>query len=43
MIKFDKVAKTYKNGTHALYDISLDINDGEFVYLLVKQVLVSQQ
>lgn len=34
MIKFEKVAKTYKNGTHALYDISLDINDGEFVYII---------
>lgn len=34
MIKFEKVSKTYKNGTHALYDISLDINDGEFVYII---------
>ncbi len=34
MIKFDKVSKTYKNGTHALYDISLDIKDGEFVYII---------
>lgn len=34
MIKFDKVSKTYRNGTHALYDISLDIKDGEFVYII---------
>ena len=34
MIKFDKVSKTYKNGTHALNDISLSIKDGEFVYVI---------
>lgn len=34
MIKFDKVSKTYKNGTHALHDISLEIKDGEFVYFI---------
>lgn len=34
MIKFDKVSKTYKNGTHALNDISLEIKDGEFVYII---------
>lgn len=34
MIKFEKVSKTYKNGTHALYDISLEIKDGEFVYII---------
>ncbi len=34
MIKFDKVCKTYKNGTHALNDISLSIKDGEFVYII---------
>ena len=34
MIKFDKVSKTYKNGTHALYDISLEIKDGDFVYII---------
>ena len=49
MIKFEKVAKTYKNGTHALYDISLDINDGEFVYIIgglgsaVSEVVVSNK
>lgn len=34
MIKFEKVSKTYKNGTHALHDISLEIKDGEFVYFI---------
>ena len=34
MIKFDKVSKTYKDGTHALYDISLEIKDSEFVYII---------
>ena len=34
MIKFNKVSKVYKNGTHALYDITLNINDGEFVYII---------
>lgn len=36
MIKFNKVSKVYKNGTHALHDISLDIKDGEFVYIIGK-------
>lgn len=34
MIKFEKVSKTYKNGTHALYDVNLEIKDGEFVYII---------
>lgn len=34
MIKFVKAAKIYKNGTHALHDITLNINDGEFVYII---------
>ena len=34
MIKFEKVSKTYKNGTHALHDVSLEIKDGEFVYII---------
>jgi len=36
MIKFDKVSKTYKDGTHALYDITLNIEEGEFVYIIGK-------
>ncbi|MBR2577390.1 MAG: ATP-binding cassette domain-containing protein, partial [Erysipelotrichaceae bacterium] len=34
MIKFNKVAKKYKNGTYALHDITLDIKEGEFVYII---------
>ncbi|MBR2809621.1 MAG: cell division ATP-binding protein FtsE [Erysipelotrichaceae bacterium] len=33
MIKLTSVSKTYKNGTHALYNINLDIQAGEFVYV----------
>ena len=36
MISFRNVSKTYKNGTHALYNITLDIRDGEFVYIIGK-------
>jgi len=34
MISFKNVSKTYKNGTHALNDVSLDIAAGEFVYII---------
>lgn len=34
MISFDNVTKTYDTGTHALNGISMDINDGEFVFLV---------
>lgn len=34
MIEFSNVNKTYKNGTQALHDINLTINDGEFVYII---------
>ena len=34
MIEFRNVSKTYKNGTHALYDVNLQIQDGEFVYII---------
>lgn len=33
MIKLSKVSFKYKNGVHALNDISLEIKDGEFVYI----------
>lgn len=31
MIDFINVSKTYPNGTHALYGITLSIDKGEFV------------
>ncbi len=34
MIKFDKVNKIYPNGLHALKDISLEIEQGEFVAII---------
>lgn len=34
MIEFKNVSKTYDNGTHALTDVSLTINDGEFVFIV---------
>lgn len=34
MIKFDKVNKVYPNGLHALKNISLDIEQGEFVAII---------
>lgn len=34
MIEFQNVSKTYPNGTHALYDVSLNINKGEFVFIV---------
>ena len=34
MIEFKNVSKTYKNGTHALYDVNLKVQDGEFVYII---------
>lgn len=34
MIQFKNVSKTYKNGTKALHDFSIQIADGEFVFVL---------
>ena len=34
MIRFSNVSKTYDNGTHALYNINLEINAEEFVYIV---------
>ena len=34
MIRFENVSKTYKNGSPALKDITLDIEKGEFVFLV---------
>lgn len=33
MIKLTNVSYKYANGTHALYNVNLDIHDGEFVYI----------
>ena len=34
MIEFKNVSKIYKNGTHALYDVNLVVEDGEFAYII---------
>ena len=34
MIQCNHVYKRYKNGTNALYDINLSVNQGEFVYVI---------
>lgn len=34
MIDFTNVSKTYPNGTHALYDVTLHIDKGEFVFIV---------
>ena len=34
MIRLENVSKSYTNGVHALRDINLTIEDGEFVYII---------
>lgn len=34
MIDFENVSKTYPNGTHALYDVNIHIDKGEFVFIV---------
>ena len=34
VIEFKNVSKTYDNGTNALRDVSITINDGEFVFIV---------
>ncbi|MBQ8860559.1 MAG: cell division ATP-binding protein FtsE [Ruminococcus sp.] len=34
MIEFRNVSKTYPNGTHALYDVNLTVEKGEFVFIV---------
>ena len=34
MILLENVSKSYKNGVNALKNISLSINEGEFVYII---------
>ena len=34
MIEFRNVSKKYRNGTHALENVNLKVNDGEFVYIM---------
>ena len=34
MIEFKNVSKIYKNGTHALYDVNLIVEDGDFAYII---------
>ncbi|MCR5485458.1 MAG: cell division ATP-binding protein FtsE [Clostridiales bacterium] len=34
MIEFNHVSKTYENGTHALHDVNVKIDKGEFVFVV---------
>lgn len=40
MIEFKGVSKTYDNGTKALRDINLTIQQGEFVFIVAPQAQV---
>ena len=33
-IQIEGVSKDYKNGPHAVHDVSLDLHDGEFMVLV---------
>ncbi|WOC32432.1 MULTISPECIES: cell division ATP-binding protein FtsE [Caproicibacterium] len=34
MIELSHISKTYPNGTHALYDVNLHVDKGEFVFIV---------
>ena len=34
MIRLTDVQKEYENGTHALRGVTMEVNDGEFVFLV---------
>ncbi len=34
MIEFQKVSKVYPNGTQALNDVNITVDDGEFVFIV---------
>ena len=34
LIKMKKVCKTYPNGVHAVYDLDLTVDKGEFVFII---------
>ena len=34
LISMRHVSKTYPNGTHALYDVSFQVQNGEFVFVV---------
>lgn len=34
MIRLENISKSYKNGVHALRDVNLTIEEGEFVYII---------
>ena len=34
MIEFRNVSKTYKNGTNALFNVNIEVEDGEFAYII---------
>ena len=34
MIELKNVSKTYQSGTHALHNVNLSIDEGEFVFIV---------